>query len=48
VPGEIWHAGGANFAFADGSARFVNDEIPPETFTALATRAGAEVAGETN
>jgi prepilin-type processing-associated H-X9-DG protein len=37
------HAGGANFAFADGSARFVSDSIAFSTLQALATRAGGEV-----
>ena len=36
------HLGGANFAFGDGSVRFVVDEIDPAVFAALATRAGGE------
>jgi prepilin-type N-terminal cleavage/methylation domain-containing protein/prepilin-type processing-associated H-X9-DG protein len=37
------HPGGANFAFADGSVRFIGDSIATTTFQALGTRAGGEV-----
>jgi prepilin-type processing-associated H-X9-DG protein len=36
------HTGGANFALADGSARFISQTIPLATFQALATRRGGE------
>jgi prepilin-type N-terminal cleavage/methylation domain-containing protein/prepilin-type processing-associated H-X9-DG protein len=36
------HAGGANFAFADGSLRFLADSLTPTLLQSLCTRAGGE------
>ena len=38
------HSGGATFAFADGSVRFLDDALPMSLFRAMSTRAGEEIA----
>lgn len=40
------HAGGANFAFADGSVKFLSEGISVPTLQALSTRAKGEVVTE--
>jgi prepilin-type processing-associated H-X9-DG protein len=37
------HPGGCNFAFSDGSVRFIKDSVSMLTYQALGTRAGGEV-----
>jgi prepilin-type processing-associated H-X9-DG protein len=37
------HPGGANFAFGDGSVRFIKDTVSMTTYMSLGTRAGGEV-----
>ncbi|MBI1831563.1 MAG: DUF1559 domain-containing protein [Planctomycetes bacterium] len=41
-----FHSGGANFAFADATVRFVNDNTSLWVLAALTTRAGGEVAAD--
>ena len=40
------HAGGIQVLFADGSVRFISENIDPGVLEALATKAGGEVIGE--
>ena len=40
------HVGGANVAFADGSVRFLTNEIAPQTLRAVLTRSGKEPPGD--
>jgi len=40
--GGPWKSKGANFTFADGSARFIKDDIDPATLKALSTPDGGE------
>jgi len=37
------HAGGVNACLADGSVRFVSNNITPSTWQAMGSRAGGEV-----
>lgn len=40
---KSWHPGGAGFAMADGSVKFIKQTISPRTYNALGTRANGEV-----
>jgi len=40
------HVGGANFAFSDGSVRYLNNSINFAVFQALSTRAKGEISGQ--
>jgi prepilin-type processing-associated H-X9-DG protein len=40
------HNGGFNVLFADGSVRFVSEDIDEDVLEALATRAGGEIVGD--
>ena len=41
-----YHTGGAQFCLADGSVRFISENISMTTYRRLATRDGGEVVGE--
>jgi prepilin-type processing-associated H-X9-DG protein len=43
VNASSYHPGGANFAFADGSVKFLKDSIDMVVYESLGTRAGSEV-----
>ena len=43
APSTSRHSAGVNACLADGSVRFVADEIDPEIWSALGTRAGGEI-----
>lgn len=41
-----FHSGGMNASFADGSVRYINEDITIITFCALVTMAGGEVISD--
>jgi prepilin-type processing-associated H-X9-DG protein len=43
-----WHLGGVNAALADGSVRFVSENISVDAWRALSTRAGSELVSDPN
>jgi prepilin-type N-terminal cleavage/methylation domain-containing protein len=42
------HSGGAYHLFGDGSVQFINDDIAPDLYVALATREGGELSIDAN
>ena len=42
IASRSYHPGGVNVAFADGSVRFISENIPFPTWQAFGTRAGDE------
>jgi prepilin-type N-terminal cleavage/methylation domain-containing protein/prepilin-type processing-associated H-X9-DG protein len=42
TPASSYHPGGVNACFADGSVRFVSDNVDPDAWMAAGTRAGGE------
>lgn len=46
LPPSSYHSGGVNVLFADGSVRFVQDNIDDRVWQALGTRNGNETVGE--
>ena len=43
LPMSSFHPGGVNFSIADGSVRFLNDDIDLQTYYSLGTVAGGEI-----
>jgi prepilin-type processing-associated H-X9-DG protein len=43
VGASSFHPGGVNVGFLDGSVRFIKDGVNPQTWWAIATKAGGEV-----
>lgn len=43
-----WHAGGANFGFADGSVHFLSEDLDLETYRNLGDREDSNLLGEYN
>ena len=41
-----WHVGGAHFTMADGTVRFISENVDLQLYRRLATRGGGEVVGE--
>jgi prepilin-type processing-associated H-X9-DG protein len=43
IGASSFHSGGVNVGFMDGSVRFVKNSVSPQTWWAIATKAGGEV-----
>ena len=43
---QSWHDGGAQFSMADGSVRFISENVDAVTYNRAGSRSGGEVVGE--
>ena len=41
-----YHVGGAQFAMADGSVRFISENVDLRLYQSLATRGNGEIVGD--
>jgi prepilin-type processing-associated H-X9-DG protein len=46
MPFGSFHPGGVNFAYGDGSVKFLNDSLDVNAYLALGSRNGGETVSE--